>query len=158
MSIIVATGVYALLLKFLQKNSPHNVHTKGFLNNVKKLHFLHGGFPNTFLCGTNVSVKMSARQCWPEQGRSSFLFLFLALLSDQKDIQGNWINTFPPVDTQPFRHKCNCKEEETFPYLFLNIERIASFFYSIVSSLKPPFLNLNQESSRIYVCQEEPGL
>ena len=43
--IIVATGVYALLLKFLQKNSPHNVQTKGgggvkgFLNNVKKLHF-----------------------------------------------------------------------------------------------------------------------
>ena len=29
LSIIVATGVYALLLKFLQKNSPHNVQTKG---------------------------------------------------------------------------------------------------------------------------------
>ena len=29
MSIIVATGIYALLLKFLQKNSPHNVQTKG---------------------------------------------------------------------------------------------------------------------------------
>ena len=46
LSIIVATGVYALMLKFLQKNS-HNVQTKGgwgwgvkdFLNNVKKLHF-----------------------------------------------------------------------------------------------------------------------
>ena len=42
---IVATGVYALLLRFLQKNSPHNVQTKGgggvkgFLDNVKKLHF-----------------------------------------------------------------------------------------------------------------------
>ena len=42
LSIIGATGVYALLLKFLQKNSPHNVQTKwgggakGFLNNVKK--------------------------------------------------------------------------------------------------------------------------
>ena len=39
--IIVATGVYALLLKFLQKNSPHNVQTKGggvkgLLNNVQK--------------------------------------------------------------------------------------------------------------------------
>ena len=38
---IVATGVYALLLKFLQKNSQHNVQTKGggvkgFLNNVQK--------------------------------------------------------------------------------------------------------------------------
>ena len=29
LSIIVATGVYALLLKFFQKNSPHNVQTKG---------------------------------------------------------------------------------------------------------------------------------
>ena len=29
LSIIVATGVYALLLKFLQKNSPHNVQTNG---------------------------------------------------------------------------------------------------------------------------------
>ena len=45
--IIVATGVCVLLLKFLQKNSPHNVQTnggaggvKGFLNNIKKkLHF-----------------------------------------------------------------------------------------------------------------------
>ena len=44
--IIVATGVYSLLLKFLQKNSPHDVQTKGggggkgLLNNVKKkLHF-----------------------------------------------------------------------------------------------------------------------
>ena len=42
LSIIVATGFYALLLKFLQKNSPHNVQTKGgrgvkgFLNNVEK--------------------------------------------------------------------------------------------------------------------------
>ena len=50
LSIIVATGVYALLLKFLQKNSPHNVQTKGggvkgLLNNVKKTAlFLHGGF------------------------------------------------------------------------------------------------------------------
>ena len=131
---------------------------KAFWTMLKKTAlFLHRGFLNTFLCGTNVSVKMSARQCWPEQGRSSFLFHFLALLSDQKDIQGNWINTFPPVDTQPFRHKCNCKEEETFPFLFLIIERIASFFYNIVS-FKPPFLNLNQESSRLYVCQEEPGL
>ena len=29
LSIIVATGVYALLLKFPQKNSPHNVQTIG---------------------------------------------------------------------------------------------------------------------------------
>ena len=42
LSIIVATGVYALLLKFLQKNSPHKCSNetrggvKGFLNNVKK--------------------------------------------------------------------------------------------------------------------------
>ena len=49
--IIVATGVYALLLKFLQKNSPHDVQTKGggvkgLLNNVKKTAlFLHDGFP-----------------------------------------------------------------------------------------------------------------
>ena len=39
--IIVATGIYALLLKFLQKNSPLDVQTKGggvkgLLNNVKK--------------------------------------------------------------------------------------------------------------------------
>ena len=46
LSIIVATCVYAILLKFLQKNSPHNVQTKGgggvkgLLKNVKKkLHF-----------------------------------------------------------------------------------------------------------------------
>ena len=44
MSIIVATGVYALLLKFLQKNSPHNVQTNGggskaFWTMLKKLHF-----------------------------------------------------------------------------------------------------------------------
>ena len=45
--IIVATGVYALLLKFLQKNSPHNVQTNGgggggqrlFEQCSKKLHF-----------------------------------------------------------------------------------------------------------------------
>ena len=43
LSIIVATDVYALLLKFLQKSSPHDVQTKegggggkGLLNNVKK--------------------------------------------------------------------------------------------------------------------------
>ena len=29
LSMIVATGVYALLLKFLQKNSPHDVQAKG---------------------------------------------------------------------------------------------------------------------------------
>ena len=51
LSIIVATGVYALLLKFLQKNSPHDVQTKGggvkgLLNNVKKTAlFLRDGFP-----------------------------------------------------------------------------------------------------------------
>ena len=49
--IIVATGVYALLLKFLQKNSPHDVQTqgggvKGLLNNVQKnCFFLNEGFP-----------------------------------------------------------------------------------------------------------------
>ena len=41
LSIIVATDVNAVLLKFLQKNSPHIVQAKGgggngFLNNVKK--------------------------------------------------------------------------------------------------------------------------
>ena len=37
MLIIVATGDYALLLKFLQKNSPHKRKGGGgFLNNVKK--------------------------------------------------------------------------------------------------------------------------
>ena len=52
LSIIVATGIYALLLKFLQKNSPHDVQTKGggvkgLLNNVKKTAlFLRLGFPN----------------------------------------------------------------------------------------------------------------
>ena len=51
LSIIVATGVYALLLKFLQKNSPHDVQTKGggvkgLLNNVQKnCTFLTGGHP-----------------------------------------------------------------------------------------------------------------
>ena len=50
--IIVATGVYALLLKILQKNSPHRSSNegvggvKGFLNNVKKTAlFLHEDFP-----------------------------------------------------------------------------------------------------------------
>ena len=44
--IIVVTGVYVLLLKFLQKNSPHNVQTntgvggsKAFLTMLEKLHF-----------------------------------------------------------------------------------------------------------------------
>ena len=42
--IIVATGVHALLLKFLQKNSPHNIQIKGggqrlFEQCSKKLHF-----------------------------------------------------------------------------------------------------------------------
>ena len=51
MSIIVATGIYSLLFKFLQKNSPHNVQTKGggvkgLLNNVKKnALFSQDGFP-----------------------------------------------------------------------------------------------------------------
>ena len=49
LSIIVATGVYALLIKLLQKNSPHNVQTEGFngfLNNLKKnALFLYEGFP-----------------------------------------------------------------------------------------------------------------
>ena len=50
--IIVATGVYALLLKFLQKNSPHRCSNekggggKGFLNNVQKnCTFLRGWHP-----------------------------------------------------------------------------------------------------------------
>ena len=48
--IIVATGVYALLLEFLQKNSPHNVQMnggggKGFANNFQKTAlFLRDGF------------------------------------------------------------------------------------------------------------------
>ena len=51
LSIIVATGLYALLLKFLKKNSPHDVQTKGgggkgLSNNVKKTAlFLKEGFP-----------------------------------------------------------------------------------------------------------------
>ena len=51
LSIIVATGVYTFLLKFLQKNLPHNVQTKGggvkgLLNNVQKTAlFLKDGFP-----------------------------------------------------------------------------------------------------------------
>ena len=52
MWIIVATGVNALLLKFLQKIHHIDVQTKGggevkgFLNNVKKTAlFLSGGFP-----------------------------------------------------------------------------------------------------------------
>ena len=51
LSIFVATGVYALLLKFLQKNSPHNVQAnggevKGLLKNVKiTALFLQEGFP-----------------------------------------------------------------------------------------------------------------
>ena len=52
LSMIVATGVYALLLKFLQKNSPHDVQTKGgggvkgLLNNVQKnCTFLKGWLP-----------------------------------------------------------------------------------------------------------------
>ena len=53
LSIIVAIGVYALLLKFLQKNSPHNVQTnggggKGFLTMLKKTAlFSHVDFPNS---------------------------------------------------------------------------------------------------------------
>ena len=47
LSIIVATGVYALLLKFLQKNSPHTCSNEGWGRGVKglfeqcskKLHF-----------------------------------------------------------------------------------------------------------------------
>ena len=45
LSIIVGTGVYALLLRFLQKNSPHNVQTnegggsKAFWTMLKKLRF-----------------------------------------------------------------------------------------------------------------------
>ena len=59
LSIIVATGVYALLLKFLQKNSSHNVQTKGgggggggqrLLNNVKKLYFSLGMASLTGTC------------------------------------------------------------------------------------------------------------
>ena len=56
LSIIVATGVYTLLLKFLHKNSPHNVQTKGggvegFLNNVQKnFTFGMGGLPLSNLC------------------------------------------------------------------------------------------------------------
>ena len=50
--IIVATGIYALLLKFLLKNSPHNVQRKGggesnaFWTILKKTAlFLSDGFP-----------------------------------------------------------------------------------------------------------------
>ena len=61
LSIIVATGVSALLLKFLQKNSPHNVQTKGggvkgFLNNVKKTAlFLHDDFANNDVTSDDTS-------------------------------------------------------------------------------------------------------
>ena len=71
--IIVATGVYALLLKFLPKNSPHDVQTKGggrgvkgLLNNVKKTAlFPRDGFP---YCQT-LSFKVDLGE-----GRSSWLF------------------------------------------------------------------------------------
>ena len=46
LSIIVATGVYALLITLLQKNSPHNVQTDGGGMGSKTALFLHDGFPN----------------------------------------------------------------------------------------------------------------
>ena len=51
--IIVATGVYALLLKFLQKNSPHNVQTNGGGRGSKaqKLHFSYRMASLTYLDG-----------------------------------------------------------------------------------------------------------
>ena len=54
--ITVATGIYALLLKFLLKNSPHNVQRKGggvkrLLNNVKKK--LHFSYPEASLIVNN---------------------------------------------------------------------------------------------------------
>ena len=56
--IIVATGIYAFLLKFLQKNSPQRCSNegggggKGLLNNVKKNRtFLSGWLP---LCGSSI--------------------------------------------------------------------------------------------------------
>ena len=63
LSIIVATGVYALLLKFLQKNSPHNVQTKGggvkgFLTMFKKLHFFTARLPLA------ESAKSESHRCY----------------------------------------------------------------------------------------------
>ena len=67
LSIIVATGVYALLLKFLQKNSPHNVQTKGgvngFLNNVKKnCTFLARRLPLLEIRKTSLTDNLKSRE------------------------------------------------------------------------------------------------
>ena len=82
MWIIVATGVYTLLLKFPQKNSPHDVQTKGgggfkgLLNNVKKTAlFSHDGFPNAivnrgrYVVVVNISKPNERR--WIKMGKSS---------------------------------------------------------------------------------------
>ena len=68
LSIIVATGVYALLLKCLQKNSQNNVQAnggggvKGFLNNVKKnALFLHDGFPYVVNFSEGILTKVRKR-------------------------------------------------------------------------------------------------
>ena len=84
LSIIVATGVYALLLKFLQKNSPHNVQTKGgggggkaFLKMLKKTAlFSHDGFPNSHIhpiwhfgkrtIVSNCVFRKISKRIWPE--------------------------------------------------------------------------------------------
>ena len=70
LSIIVTTGVYALLLKFLQKNSPHNVQTKGgggqrpFEQCSNKLHF---SYRAASLSGsTNHSTKLIGRDFTPQ--------------------------------------------------------------------------------------------
>ena len=71
MLIIVATGVCALLLKFLQKNSPHNVQTngggvvKGFLNNVKK---------NCTFLAWRLSLGQQIKSVWREGGPTICLF------------------------------------------------------------------------------------
>ena len=91
MSIIVATGVYALLLKFLQKNSPHNVQTnggagvKGFLNNVKKKTalFSRDGFPNDKAAGETVKGRTLIGPNWTCQNMD----LDIGLITRKKIIQ-----------------------------------------------------------------------
>ena len=70
------------------------------------------------------------------ENEADIVSYFFFLLSDQKDIWLNWINTFSPVDIQPFRHKCNPGgggrniSKKNFVKAPKNIQRFFFMFFS----------------------------
>ena len=90
---IVATGIYALLLKFLQKNSPHSVQTKGgggqrpFEQCSKKLHFSYAmASLRRRSCYAGGAKRETIKSWQIEIQRPASLFLAVTTIQSDKNL------------------------------------------------------------------------